>query len=165
MSNVAIVEIELCNQCSTSISAVDEAYDLFICEPPKSADDVGLAITVSLARTFALGLDHGQCISHIYDDIYNMAVNLPFYHEYIRQTACLNYPKLQRAIYTCLANCKILGLLKDTKCDSGEKNKEMALVCDVVFCGPPDYAGEMKRYDVLCIVCTCLLIVFFPSLY
>ena len=38
-------------------------------------------------------------------------------------------------------------------------------ITPVVFCGPPDYAGEMKRYDGLGIVCTCLLIVFFPFLY
>ena len=105
-------------------------------------------ITVCLARAFALGMEDGTCISHMYKDIYNRALDIELYRQCMLQTSCLNYEKFQRAIYACLAKCNILKLLKETRCDCG-KDKGRTLICDVVFCGPVENAEAMSKWVVV----------------
>lgn len=147
-AGVAVVQIEICPQCNTSISKADDAYDLFVCQPPQTTHGIGLAITVCLARAFALGMEDGTCISHMYKDIYNRALDIELYRQCMLQTSCLNYEKFQRAIYACLAKCNILKLLKETRCDCG-KDKGRTLICDVVFCGPVENAEAMSKWVVV----------------
>jgi hypothetical protein len=140
----AVIDIMLCGSCRRPVSLIDDEYDLWLGSLDHQAKKTGpkdglwcFGLCVSTVRLFFLRLNTGINLKHLCDD---MRKHLASWQagrppEHIFRLFPFNYNLLRHTLYTCLAQCGIMDLLRKTSCLPHHGHRVTEVTMDGIFVG------------------------------
>jgi hypothetical protein len=145
-TGLMLVALAVCSACG-SCGGVDEKADVFLLQAP-TPNKLGFGITVAFARDFVRkATQHGHCVSHALEDVRSnpgfittvwsllvQPLNLTLSDKVKSDVvAYVTYDRLQKALYSCLANFKVMDRFQKTSCLHHHGGQIHSVVVDAVW--------------------------------